>query len=60
MTLIAAPASALVGTLVALLLEPIVTPALIFLQCISVISALLPGGDIDLSIWVPSSAGPMA
>ena len=46
--LLGALASALVSALVALVLEPIVTPVLLFLQCVSVISALLPGGDIDL------------
>jgi hypothetical protein len=39
---------ALVGASVAILLQPIVAPLLLFLECVSVISALLPAGDINL------------
>jgi hypothetical protein len=39
---------ALVGASAALLLHPIVAPMVLFLDCVSVISALLPAGDINL------------
>jgi hypothetical protein len=39
---------ALVGALVAILLQPIVAPIVLFLECVSVISTLLPAGDINL------------
>jgi hypothetical protein len=39
---------ALVGAFVALLIEPLVAPMLVFLEFVSVISALLPAGDINL------------
>jgi hypothetical protein len=46
--LCAALAEALVGALVAILVEPLVAPLLLFLECVSVISALLPAGDVNL------------
>jgi hypothetical protein len=39
---------ALVGALVAILLQPIVAPIVLFLDCVSAISALLPAGDVNL------------
>jgi hypothetical protein len=38
----------LVGALVTILLQPIVAPIVLFLDCVSAISALLPAGDISL------------
>jgi hypothetical protein len=40
--------NALVGALVTILLQPIVAPIVLFLECVSVISALMPAADINL------------